>query len=262
MRSDKSEEAKDYWDDMRKFREQDVAKEKDRRDQLNQWAEEDMLRSKRHHEERAELQQGNMDAQKEHYEETFRLQEQRVQLDRRYWLEVQKAQAEDMRRAKEIGQIQRQLREDQFRLSVDAQDSLARFRVMLGEIGSGIDVLTAKARAFNLALNAPDVTGDDPDGANPDGTNSRHSGGPVGLFNTADNKYGMGAAEVNTSLEEGEYVVPRHGALVQRDDRVVELLARIAGLLEEGNGRFTIMVNQPEQGVADVSRALDAAYRS
>jgi hypothetical protein len=44
------------------------------------------------------------------------------------------------------------------------------------------------------------------------------------------------------------------------DDRVVELLGRIAGILEEGNGRFTIVVQNPERTVERVGSHLNAAY--
>jgi hypothetical protein len=254
MRGDRADEAKDYWEDMKKFREEDIEKEKARREQRNQWAEEDMQRSKRHHEERTDLQQSHMDAQREHYESTFQMQERRIQLDRRYWQEMQKAQADDMRRANEINVMQRRLREDQWKLNTDAMDAMYRFRMLISEIGTGIDTLTRKAREFNSSLNSSVVVQNDPDPV------VRDSGGPVGLFNTADHRFGAGA--VMTQLEQGEYVVPRGGALVQRDDRVVEKLSEIANLLREGNGRFTIMVSNPEQGVSDVSGALDAAYNN
>ena len=150
--------------------------------------------------------------------------------------------------------MQRQLREDQFKLNVDAQDAVARFSIAIREMGNGIDAMVAKVNQFNTAVGN---VGQGTVGQGHVYEGNRHSGGPVGLFQASG-----GYGDVSMTLEQGEYVVPKSGALVQRDDRVVEQLTRIATLLEEGNGRFTVMVNRPERAVNDVYGAVDAAYAS
>jgi hypothetical protein len=255
MRSEKSQEAKDYWEDQKEWRDQEHEKAKERHDERAEWAEENLERARRHHEEDVELKQREMDATRRHAREVHDLQETRIRLDREYWKEMQKAQADDMMRQKQINEMQNRLRADQMRLTMDAQNAVARFNVGIQEIGRGIDAMTAKVRAFNDAVQGSYSAGQGQGSVGGDPPPDYHDGGPVGMSGP------MGAGEVPATLETGEFVVPRAGALVARDDRVVDVLERIAGLIAEGNGRFTIMVQNPEQGVSNVRNVLDAAYR-
>jgi hypothetical protein len=255
MRSEKSQEAKDYWEDQKEWRDQEHEKAKERHDERAEWAEENLERARRHHEEDVELKQREMDATRRHAREVHDLQETRIRLDREYWKEMQKAQADDMMRQKQINEMQNRLRADQMRLTMDAQNAVARFNVGIQEIGRGIDTMTAKVRAFNDAVQGSYSAGQGQGSVGGDPSPDYHDGGPVGMSGP------MGAGEVPATLETGEFVVPRAGALVARDDRVVDVLERIAGLIAEGNGRFTIMVQNPEQGVSNVRNVLDAAYR-
>ena len=276
MRQAGSDESKDYWEDQRKWRDEDLTTAKKHRDQVNQWREEDMQRSKRQHEETVQSERQHFDKTKQHSEEEWQLENRRIQLEREYWRESQKAQADDMNRAREINDIQRRLREDQYKLSTDAQDAVARFNIGIGELGSGIDAVNERIRAFNAAVGGSRTSSTSTHYSTPtttttesgtkstgrtvaDGTTEYHEGGPVGMV-AGSTATPMG--EVPATLEEGEYVVPRNGSLVMRDERVVDLLGRIARLLEEGNGRFTIMVQNPERGVSNVQSVLDAAYNN
>ena len=248
IRSEGSQEDKEYWEEMKQFRDEDLETAKQHREQINEWKEEDLERSKKQHDERSDAELAYFERTRQHYQEQFALEGRRIQLEREFWREQQKATAEDMKMTRQVNELQRALRVDQLRLSYDAQDSVARLNVGLAEMGRGVDAVISRIKAFNDAVSGS---------SGPVAQGEYHDGGPVGA-----NTMGSIRGEVNARLEEGEYVVPRNGSLVMRDERVVDLLSRIAGLLEAGNGRFTIMVQNPQQGVGDVKGYLDAAYRN
>lgn len=259
MRSEKSQEGKEYWEDMTKFRDEELAREEERHDQRMEWAEEDLERARKHHEEDMDLAQRRMDAARRHAEEQHALEQQRIQLERAYWRDMQRAQAEEMQRQRTINEMQLRLRADQMALAYDQQLMMARFQTAITSASQGVATLTARVQAFNAAARAvrTPTSGSD---------STYHSGGPVGMLGGQPSASygGVGGGlpgEVSATLQEGEYVVPRDGQLVVRDDRTVELLGQIRDALVEGNGRFTIMVQNPERSVQDVTGALDAAYR-
>ncbi|NIV33091.1 MAG: hypothetical protein GWN58_27680 [Anaerolineae bacterium] len=290
MRQESAGEEKEYWEKQREWRDEDLEKQKDRHEQQVKWADEDIARARKHHEERAALEQSHMDAvkqryeeqfaleteqieaerqhyederelederirlEREHYQERYDLETQKIDLEREYWRELQKAQAEEKERQEDLNALYDAYREDQMKLAEDAENAMARFKIAIGEIGSGVDSLKRKVDRFNAAVRSsrPEPEPEDEE---------HHEGGPVGLA-SGSMLTGSIYREVHTTLEEGEYVVPRGGALIARDERVVELLGRIARLIEEGNGRFTIMVQNPERGVSNVHSYLDAAYRN
>jgi len=258
MRSEQAEEGKDYWEKMTEFRDAELAKSEERHDQQMDWAEQDLERDRKHHEERTQLQQREMDAAKRHAEELHTLEARRIQLERAYWRDQQRAQAEEMQRQGRINEMQLKLRADQMKLMYDQQIMMARFQTAITAAGQGMTTLTTKVQQFNSAVSAIRM----PSVSSGSATTTRHSGGPVGMFSTADQQYGISPAAVRTDLEQGEYVIPKGGTLVARDERTVDLLTQIRDALREGNGRFTIMVQNPERSVADVTGTLDAAYRS
>jgi hypothetical protein len=255
MRSEQSEEGKEYWEKMTEFRDAELNKAEERHDQQMDWAEEDLERDRKHHDERSQLQQRQMDAAKRHAEELHALEERRIMLERAYWRDQQRAQAEEMQRQRQINEMQLRLRADQMKLMYDQQIMTARFQTAVSSAGLGVTALTTKVQQFNAAVSQVTIPSASSD-------TSRHSGGPVGMFSTADERYGISSAAVRTDLEQGEYVVPKGGTLVARDERTVDLLTQIRDALREGNGRFTIMVQNPERSISDVTGTLNAAYRS
>lgn len=65
--------------------------------------------------------------------------------------------------------------------------------------------------------------------------------------------------EVVAEVLGGEHVVPMGGSLVKQDDRVVTVLHEIAELLRNGNGRFQLIISNPESGAEQVLNVADRA---
>lgn len=263
-----SDEEREYWERMKEMRDEDLEKAEDHREEMNKWREEDLLRSKRQHEEIRDLEQGNFDKSKQHYLEQRALQEQQVQLEREYWKAQQEFQAESIKKGQEYNELQRLLREDQWKLTQDAQDAIARFQKVFSELDGNVSSMekslsefNSEVERFNKLSGSSSWTGGEssPTGKTSDawarrdgGVMRYHDGGPVGLMATT--------REAPAILQEGEYVVPAGGMLVSRDERVVTLLTELVQLTRDGNGKFTIMVQNPGKAVEKVGSVYDAAF--
>jgi len=259
---------KENWEQEKEWRDEDFERAQTHREQINEWREEDLIRQKEHHDENSKMAQGNFDKTKEHYAAEKKLQENQIKLTRAYWMEQQKAQAQQIEKAQEQAELQRQLREDQWKLTVDAQDAVAKFQVMWNELGNDMTTAlqdwNAEVERFKDQMGGGTAstggTSDEWRGSMDEnyqratGATSDqwfHDGGPVGKFSD----------DVSAVLQKGEYVVPRSGALVQKDDdRVVTLLTRIADTLDAGNGRFTIMVQNPGETAKELGNVYNAAF--
>jgi hypothetical protein len=247
-------EEKEYWEQQRDWREEDIDDAREKHDQKMQWAEEDLERSKRHHEERTDMQQAHIAAQKAFWIERDNLEKTRRQLDREFWTDQQNAQAADIETSQNIAELQRQLREDQLKLTEDAQNRTALFQIAIESIGEGMDILNQRVSEFNDLVRQWDPgTWEQKQIQEPTGRGDiQHQGGPIGMA--------PGAGSVSILAEEGEYIVPKQGQLVFRDDdRVVGLLSRILIVLEE---KAMINVITPGQNRNYAARITEAAYNS
>jgi hypothetical protein len=282
-----AEKEKDFWEQQKQWRDEDHETAKEHREEKQKWAEEDMKRALRHHQETVGMQQARIAAERENYQERYALHQEMVRYQREFWKEQQKELATEIEDREKINKLQREYAKDVLKLQSDYQDKLAAFEQKVKDITFSVGQFENAVNDAGRAIdNLPSTyAGDDdynPPGPNPpsdddddtgtdtgggggggDGgdidvpggpTLTKHSGGPVGLFP------GTGG-DVPAILEEGEYVVPRSGTLIKvEDNRVIELLTRIATAIEEGNGRFQIIVSNPERTIERVFGIREAAY--
>jgi hypothetical protein len=269
-----AEEDKDYWEKLRELRDEDFADAEEKAEQRREWAEEDMLRSKKHFEETAGLQAERLSEQIRQYKEIQGIQETQRKLQQQMWKEEQEMRAKQMTDEKILADLQRQYNRDNMRLQQDSQAAMAKASVLLMNIGGSLEDITDTAerlrkisgrsgsskdtgidwyREHDLPLPGEEPV--DPGTGDPI-DEWKQMGGPVrgGMAGTN--------ASVTATLHAGEFVVPVGGQLVARDDRVVEVLEQIAALLVEGNGRFQIIVQNPETALAAAADISEGVYAS
>jgi hypothetical protein len=244
------EEEKDYWEKQKQWRDEDIEDARQKRQERLKWAEEDMIRAKRHHEESNKMQQAHVGQQRAFWLERHQIEQKRTLLEREYWKEQQKAQAAEIVTSQDINKLQRDLREEQLDLQEETENHIARFRIGIDSLSESQDTLNDRIERHNRLVQqsrSPPDTRQEEDDEPPE----YQGGGPVGIF--------PGNRPITITAHEGEYVVPQQGQLVFRDDeRVISLLGRILGVLEE---KATINVVVPGQGGAGNSgRIAEAAY--
>ena len=298
-----AEKEKDYWEQQKEWRDEDQADAEEKHKIQQQWAEEDMQRSKRQHNELAGLQsqqfaiqkarlqeemafaqkmnilsdqkrvldhaiyeaQANADKEalsqadilatqeKTYWQESWDRAEDKIELDREVWKEQDEHDKQQLIMYGAIATQQEKLASDQL-LFVQAYNTLlGQQRVELEKIQRALDTVVL-----------PPAEPEQIQSVGPEGPRYEHTGGPVVRHGGGPSNLQPG--EILGILEEGEYVIPRGGSLVKREDeRVVRLLAQIAQILAQmaADERWKTMIVTRDPGASRVKVAniIEGTYR-
>jgi hypothetical protein len=284
-----AEEEQNYWEKQKQFRDEEHEAAESHRMQRLEWADEDLDRGKRQHDEIAGLRAAHAEKQKQHAQTMYGLQEEKTALDQAYWKEQKAADELAIEQAEEYIDKQKEIRDAQVELAQMQQDAVANFTLgMQGLTQEFLDFIGEIKAKLNDTAYYPSSQGEwmgasDPNyGDNPIMDESgggtvdeeeddddipprpptgipKHSGGPIG--SVWNRHMDRSRSEMMIRAQEGEWIVPRGGELIKtEDERVILLLERIADALDEGNGRFQIIVSNPERTIQRMGGVLDASF--
>jgi hypothetical protein len=196
------------------------------------------------------------------------LEDERIELQREIWEEGQKNQAKSIENAQEIAKEERKLAGDRLALLKDAEDKIYALDLGLENMDKSARTfvdrmilfleeerrLAREARALASTPGAHHDSGGGGAGQDDDTqggpTLTQAYGGPVGTPTDT-----LASDAVLSILHKGEYVVPKGGMLVSKgseaDQELVRLTRELVNLIREGNGRFELIIQNPQIAVGE-----------
>lgn len=261
MRREHHDEQKDRMETQREWQEEDFEKQRERNEKLIELQRERFELQKRHFEENREMQQRfheqgremgqeRLDKQQEFYHLGRELEEERIDMQRRNWKKQHEwavaAHTEAGKYNKEMDKLQDQYRKWQEK-QADTIANFQRLSLYLDESEESMrDIVDALLRL------------------------SGGLGGGLGRDPRHPQEHQLGGPIIETetgTVHQGEYVVPRGGALVKSDEtsskllsQIYDVLVGIHGLQEQGMNVNVAVVGRETRPQEHVLTLEDSSY--